>query len=200
MAKLDFTVKSQTQTLGDFLRSDRLFAAKNIDDSKLRKLLVGLAYEIGRAEGTIQLSSDEYDIPDTTHLIEEWEAALGIPDECINLDTTLSQRRLNVLTKLTAMGVSTKAGFEALALTFGYTVTVTPGQDALTFPFTFPFILGDSNPKWTMVVNMPLATKPAGFDFTFPITFDDDGSLTNIIICLFNKLAPSFIKVMYNYV
>jgi len=137
-----FSADDQTQALANMLRNDRAWTAKNVSGTNLRNLLVGLALEIGRAEGTLDEIDYNYDIEQTEKLLSEWESALGIPDECFFVATEdEEQRRKNILTKLTALGVSTKAGFEALALTFGYTVVVSPGADALTFPFTFPLIL-----------------------------------------------------------
>lgn len=195
---LNFKTKNITQSLANFLRSDKFFSAKNVTDSKLRKLLIGLALEIGRAEGKFQEISDEYDITKTSLLLEQWESALGIPDECFPVSSTNDQRRKNIQLKLTALGVSTKEGFEALAETLGFSVEVLPGNDALTFPYTFPFIMTDVNSKWIMVVNAPASQATSTFPYIFPFNFGIDS--TQILQCLFSKLAPAPVQVLFNFV
>ena len=129
----------ETQTLANFLRSDKMFRQKNIKDSKLRKMLTGLALEFERVDGKFNDILEGYDVSKSSALLEEWESAMGIPDSCFFTEgVSVEQRMKNVITKLTALGVSTKEGFEALALTFGLTVEVWPGADVFTFPLPFP--------------------------------------------------------------
>ena len=197
---MSIKVTDQTQTLANYLRSDKLFASKNISDSKLRKLLTGLAVEVGRLEGTIDDVTYGF-FPNNANgkLLENWESALGIPDDCFFLSATKAQRVRNVLAKLTAMGVSTKTGFEALALTFGISVNVVPGAIGAAFPLLFPIALHNSIPRWTMIVEAPAASRLNVFPLSFPIPFlsNDD---TSIIVCLFQKLAPEFIKVIFKWI
>jgi len=40
--------------------------------------------------------------------LDEWERALGIPDDCFDLANTDDERRINILTKLAALGVQTE--------------------------------------------------------------------------------------------
>jgi len=179
--------KNQTQTLADFLRDDPLFYKKNITDSKLRKLLTGLALEFGRLEQELKDVYDGYDISSSEILLTEWESAMGIPDDCfITYGISTTQRAKNVLTKLTALGVSTKSGFEALAATFGYTATVEAGTD-----------VGLS--RWTMKITLPDSARPLGFVYSFPLSFGT-GDQGNIVECLFSLLKPSNVKLVFSYI
>ncbi|UCF50244.1 MAG: DUF2313 domain-containing protein [Thermoplasmatales archaeon] len=194
---IKITNSDETQATVNYLRNDKLFRAKNIPNSNLRKLFVGLALEIARSENILQEISNQYDPLKTTKLIEEWEKALGIPDACIPIKNTIDERREFILLKLRSLGVSTKEGFEDLGLLLGFNITVTAGQDSLTFPFTFPFILTDLNPRWIMYVSGDSSFTGGVFPYTFPFTFGADK--TEILRCLFQKLAPTPVKVIFNF-
>lgn len=189
------SVKDQAQTLANFLRSDRLFRAKNLTDTNLRKMLVGLAFELGRIEGTANDLLNNYDITTGTNLLSEWEQAIGIPDNCFTVVSTNTQRSKNILTKLSALGVSTKAGFEALAVTFGYTINIYAGADWPTFVADYPML----NKNFTLVVEMDVDLQPDEFAYYFPLTFGVF-NYTNIIQCLFALLVPSNTTIVYNYI
>jgi len=186
---IKITNSDETQTTINYLRADRFFRAKNIPGSNLRKLFTGLAIEVARAE---------FDPRFTVKLLEEWEKALGIPDDCIPLQKDIDERRNNVLLKLTALGVSTKEGFEALGAILGFNITVLPGKDFLVFPYTFPLILNNVGARWVMYVEAPAAVATSQFTYTFPFLFGED--TTKVLVNLFKKLVPSPVHVIFNFV
>ena len=70
------------------------------------------------------------------------------------------------------------------------------------FPFTFPITFEVENPldlNFVVFVRFLNATAPAaaGFPFTFPIIFADAG--LNIVQCLFNKLKPVDVKLVFEF-
>lgn len=196
--KINIKNSDETQATINYQRSDKFFRAKNIIGTNLRKLFTGLAIEVARAEGKLQEISDQYDPTTTTQLLSEWEKAIGIPDDCIPLKTDPDDRRNNILLKLTALGVSTKEGFEALGAQLGFTIVVKPGKDALTFPYAFPFIMVNENARWVMYVEGSAAIASSGFTYTFPFAFGDDGTL--ILRQLFEKLVPATCSVVFNFI
>ena len=101
------TPAQQANVLGQYLRDDVLHEGKNIEDSVLRKTLIGLASEWLNFRSSLNDVVYEYNPNDTTSLIEQWEAFVGIPDSCIAVASTLEQRRVNVLLKLAGINVST---------------------------------------------------------------------------------------------
>jgi len=187
--------KLEPQPTINYFRGCKFFKAKNIAGKNLRNLLWGLAIEVARGEDKLQEISDQYDPMVTTQLIEEWESALGIPDDCLEVKGTIDDRRDVILLKLASLGVSTKEGFEALGALLGFDIEVRPGIEALTFPFTFPFILTDENPRWIMYVEGDASFTGGTFPYTFPFTFSTDKTL--ILRCLFQKLVPAPVKVIF---
>ncbi len=196
---INFLTRDSGQALAGMMRSDRIFASKNIFEKKLRKLLEGLAVEIAREEGLVQTIWDEYDVETTTDLIEQWESALGIPDDCFSIDDTIENRRQNVLTKLTSLGVSTTQEFIDLGAQLGFIIDVKAGVDSLSFPYTFPVPLSSTNPRWTMLVEINVEGDVAVFPYTFPFVLSQ-GDRVNLLICLFKKLVPANVNVVFSII
>lgn len=192
-----FKNTDQQKVLADYLRNDRLFAGKRISSTNFYKLLAGLAVEIGRLEGILDSIAINYDINQTNQLLEEWESALGLPDDCFPIADTNAERINNIIAKLNASGVVTNDDFVELGALLGLTVTIQTGLDVLTFPFTFPFLLSNQNPRFVMVINVPTSEVGEVFPFTFPFVLSGDVK-GQIVVCLFQKLVPAFIKVLIN--
>lgn len=117
-------------SLAAYLPGGELFASAYIPGTNFNALLAGLSGELLRAENFMFLYNSQFIPDDTTVFIEEWEAAVGIPDDCftINEDDTNEERRLNILVKLASLGVQTTADFENLATILGFPDTqVLPG-------------------------------------------------------------------------
>lgn len=185
-----------TKSLADYLPGDPLFASKGVAGSTLRRLLQGLSGELYRCNGYLRGYASEI-LPDqTTKYLGEWERALGIPDSCFDGQGTVEERRRDVLAKLASLGVQTVDDFVELAAFFGATVTIENGSARGIFPMAFPIILFDTakQARFTIYVTFtaPLASR---FPLTFPFTFGDDAIA--IMECLFNKLRPANVKVIF---
>lgn len=194
------SIEEHADLIANCLPNDRLWDAKKINETNLRKLLKGNAYSLQYIENKIVSLFDEYDPRTAEALISEWEHALGIPDGCIKVADNLSDRRNNVILKLTALGVQTKDDFIALGSRLGYTVEIISGYDFFTFPYTFPMIFTDSyqSARFSMIIRLSALLKPNRFDFTFPIIFGD--SYTNMLECVFKHLIPSNVRAYFLYV
>ena len=192
------TPQQQANVLGQYLRDDDLHEAKNREDSVLRKVLVGLASEWLNFRSSLNDVVSEYNPNNTTSLIEEWEAFVGIPDSCISVASTLEKRRLNVLLKLAGINVSTAKQFKNVALILGYSIEVSNGVDTLTFPLRLPFLLiSQASAPFTMVITLPSSLKPAGFPLTLPFILT--AGQPEILNCLFNKLKPANTQLFFRY-
>ena len=192
-------LEQYTDSLADYLPGGILFASKSVQNSNFRKLLRGMSGELFRANGLLKEYNDQI-IPDqTTKFIEEWESALGIPDDCFNARGTLTERRRDILTKLAALGVQTNADFVALGLVFGVTLTVRSGSVNGTFPMVFPVILFDSTKqaRFTIIVTFTL-TAANQFPLIFPFIFGS--SEIAILECLFEKLKPANCNVIFEQI
>lgn len=190
-------IEEQANALADYMPNGKLFEAKKINDSNYRQLLLGIGSELFTAEGYLISLNNEY-LPDQTVLfIEEWESALGIPDDCFSTSGSINNRRKNILVKLASLGVQTANDFKGLATIFGVAVDVHAGFDVgSTFPVTFPFVFFDraSDARFTIVVDF-FIEESNKFPLTFPFTFGSEEIA--ILECLFGKLKPANCNVIF---
>lgn len=195
------TPDEQATALAGYLPNDPLWEDKNVNNSGLRKILLGLAAQWLDLRATTNEIVEEYDIRKTSLLLEEWERVVGIPDGCLTINSvTIEQRRLNILLKLAGINATTATQFENIAAVLGYTIDVEAGGESpvYVFPFTFPFILGgaSSDTPFVIIVNITDPISASGFPFTFPFTLGT--GITSILRCLFNKLKPAHTVVYFN--
>ena len=196
------SIEQQIKTGADFLPGGRLFVQKGRSNSNLYKLLSGLGNEFFNANTLIERFLFDIFPNQTELLIDEWESAVGIPDDCFPGTGTLAERRQHVLAKLASLGVTTVDDFVNLANILGVTVTVTNGVDELSasqFPMTFPFEL-DTTP-----------VVPSTFTMVFPFILGgdtiEDAKRFEIVVyhvgpqplirCLFTKLKPAHCTITF---
>ena len=151
--------------------------------------LKGLAGELFLADGYLRTYEQEI-IPDQTVLfLEEWESAVGIPDDCFAGTADIDTRRTRVLVKLAALGVQTAQDFVDLATLFGITVTVGSALPSSIFPFTFPILfLTPTEARFTILVTFTVTINNS-FPLVFPFVFGDP--IIGILECLYSKLKPA---------
>lgn len=210
------TIEENTQFFANMLPGGQPFEAKNIYDSNLRKLLRAFSIEGFRLQGKIYELSEEdlitvYDITKssgydfakgTTNLIEAWESALGIPDECFNTkpsELSIEQRRKQVLCKFAKLNLTTEQEWINLAKLFGFDIVIIHPSDDSTFDYTFDFYMWDSEKeqRFTMIIRfLNMAAPENVFDCTFDFTFDDSFPF---IMCLFEHAKPANVNIVYEY-
>jgi uncharacterized protein YmfQ (DUF2313 family) len=196
------TQDQHRKSLADFLPVGKLFAGKNVSETNLFKLLMGLAAECFRVENNLNLLADEYDIRTTTLLIEEWEKALGIPDDCFTNDVDLETRRQQVLAKFT-LSIDTAESFINLAAIFGYEIEIVTGRSLGVYPLPYPWLYFDSSKtaRFTIIVRLATSLKPGVYPFTetlYPWPYTSD--TTNIIECLLTHVKPANCDIIFQYV
>ncbi|MDH3325183.1 MAG: DUF2313 domain-containing protein [Gammaproteobacteria bacterium] len=120
----DHSLSDHADSIADYMPNDRLFGAKKIKNSALRKFVEGCAYLEMKAEDRLNQVSSEYDIRTTTDYISEWERFVGIPDDCFDISTDIQTRREQVLTKLVSFNLQTEQDFVSLAAAFGMVITI----------------------------------------------------------------------------
>jgi len=189
-------LEQYTKSLADYLPGGCLFASASVQDSNFRKLLRGMAGELFRSNGLLKEYSEQI-IPDQTiKFIDEWESALGIPDNCFSGAGTLTERRRDILAKLAALGVQTAQDFVDLAATFGVTVTVNGGIEEITFPLVFPIVMFDTKKEARFTIIVRFTDQAANrFPLVFPFTFGS-GELA-ILECLFTELKPANCDIIF---
>lgn len=191
--------EQQAQTLANYLPGGRLFRVKNVDGSNLRALLRGLAGEMVRVDEYLYAFRDDINPTTTLYFLDEWEAALGIPDSCFSGTGDITERRRDIALKLASSSVQTAADFEKLGALLGIAVTVEPCAPYAIFPMKFPIVLRSSakEARFTILVNYP-ATYLGSFPYTFPFIFGSAGLST--LQCLFNKLKPANCDLIFRTV
>lgn len=195
----DHTKEQHTQSLANYLPNGRAFVAKNINNTNLRKFLQGLGPEYKRFEENINAVSSEYDPRTTTDFIDEWERSVGIPDDCFSGLGTIEDRRLHVFLKLASLNISTEQDVLDLAEALGFTASITPGIESITFPVTFPIPMFNTvkDARFTIVIDITGGVEPEVFPYTFPITFGSENG--TILECLLNQLMPANVNVTIRY-
>ena len=192
-------LEQYADSLSAYMPGGLLFASRSIKDSNFRKLLRGMAGELFRANGLLRDYNSEI-IPDQTiKFIDEWESALGIPDDCFKGTGDIDERRRDVLIKLASLGVQTEADFLGLAETFGIDIQIRTGSENGLFPMTFPIVFFNT-PKvarFTMIVTFDVDAANV-FPLTFPFVFGDD--TIAIVECLFRKLKPANCDIIFEQV
>lgn len=181
-------------SLAHFLPSGNAFDSRFDEKSELKKLLNGFGGELGRQEDAIQGYYDQRDINNTVQLIEEWERAVGIPDDCFGQDVDLSTRRGQVIIKL-AFSPQVTFDFEDLAKLLNYqNVTVVPLTENYLLPLNVPFIpfRGIQGFYTVLVTGTGIVTNLPPYDVPFPLSSD-----ASLIQCVFDKLKPSNVRFIY---
>ncbi len=184
------TTNEHAASIAAYLPGGIMFEAARIDGTNTNDLLVGFAGELKRVETELINYVEQYGIEETTLLINEWEKALGIPDDCFGGTGTIAIRRRDILTKLASLGVQTSDDFVALAAIFGIQVQVFAGRD----PLVVPVIADIREARFTIVVTFTV-TEANQFPFDYPIVFGDDSIA--ILECLFVKLKPENCAVIF---
>ncbi len=79
-----------------------------------------------RAHARLLRVLEEADPRSTDEMIDDWERLLGLPDECMPADATLTlqARRLRVVQKLVRGGGQTRAFYRELAEILGYEIDI----------------------------------------------------------------------------
>lgn len=198
---VDFSQKdlnAQQRMLARHMPDGAVWQNKFNLNSNLGKMLLGFAAEYFRLSVLIDNVLTELDINKTNSLITEWEKSVGIPDSCFENSGSLEDRRRNVLLKLTNFGgIQTAQDFVNLAALFGFTSQVTNGVYNGIFPLGFQIRFFDNRKTAVHTIIVDLEEDRSVFPLGFPIPFTS--GVSNIIECLFRKLAPANCQLLFRY-
>lgn len=190
------SVVEQAEGLAAYLASGSAFGAGNEPGTVTHGLLRGLGQELLRSADSLETFKEEI-LPDRTVLyLDEWESAVGIPDECFrSVSGSDDVRRRNVLAKLASLGVQTAADMVALAALFGISAEIRSGAYHGTFPMHFPILVffeTEKAARHTIVVG--LTDLGARFPYTFPLPFESEE--LGIVECLLRKAKPANVDLI----
>lgn len=101
-------------------------------DGEFHKLCAAVADEMSRLDDRVSTNlTREIDPANTFELLTDWERVVGLPDTCsADVASSIAQRRLDIIRKLSDRGGQSKQFFIDLAAVFGYAVTI---RDKLPF-------------------------------------------------------------------
>jgi len=185
----------QADSISAYLPNDRLFEAKNVEDTNLRKFIEALSFQLTNFEEVLNLFVCNLGPLEAVDLLPEWESMVGIPDDCFSGSGPIAIRQRDVLIKLASLGIQTEQDFINLAALFGVDIQILQGGDVNEFPLTFPFLfLSEEEAKFTIIVQYTEVTS-SQFPLVFPFTFGDPR--IEIIECLFNKLKPANVVTIF---
>jgi len=193
------TAEEQGQSLINYLPNGRIFAGKNVDGTNIRAYFLALGTEILRAENNLNTLACEFFPQDTTLFIEEWEALVGIPDECFTNTGDIETRRRNVLLKLASLAVVTIGDFENLCDIFEIPCVIHSGISTTSWPWSWPheWFPNQKTARFTMIVDLPTDFAGAEWPWSWPHPWSND---PNTIQCLFDQLKPGNVVITYRFI
>lgn len=193
----NYTREQQADILAQYLPDNACYQSAWDDGSVLRNILLGLASQWMGIRAFLNDTYDEWDPNTTTQFITEWEATVGIPDDCIPVASTLEQRRKNILLKLGGMDAETEAQYQNIANILGFSITLEKASD-LTFPLKFPIVLiNQDEAPFTLIIRVSGLTNIKSFPLKFPLDFSSNSSY--VLECLLNKVKQSHIILRFIY-
>lgn len=166
-------------------------------DATLTQLLNAFAEEFARIDGRALNLIEEADPRTTSELLADWERIAGLPDTCVTTSQTTAQRRAALVARLTTVGGQSAAYFIALALSLGFSITITEFQQ---------HTVEDD-------VNHPLYGQPWNFAWQVNAALDTVGYLTvddtvddplawwgnDALECMINRLKPAHTLALFAY-
>jgi uncharacterized protein YmfQ (DUF2313 family) len=189
----EFDIKTQdqnAQSLADLMPPGEFWRAFNITDSTSRKLLLGLATEIIRAQAYIESVANNYVPNRTTSFIDDWEKLVGIPDDCFTKEgiengnqVDDAGRRRDIIVKLAKMNLQTEQDWIDLAAFFGFEITINNSTG------------GFNNFKWEIIFS---GVDETGWDYTWDFPWGN--SFVTLLECVFEEQRPAHTLLVFNFV
>lgn len=170
-------------------------------DAYAIRLLRGLSEEFARVHARADALLNEADPRTTGEMLLDWERVAGLPDGCVadaGADPSTEQRIAALVGRLTMVGAQSLDYFEALALSLGYTVTVSEFHvhdvnDDVSEPTTGV----DWAHAWQVqsVLNQPVY-------FTVNATVADPlAAWSNVMLeCVLNRFKPAHTVLLFSYI
>lgn len=192
-------LEQQVTLLARTLPDGRLWNAKYDQTRVFGRTVAALASEISRLFQRIaNLVLVELDPNKTRQLLLEWEASVGIPDECFDRSPDLAERRRRVVQKLNNFGdIITRQDIEGLLLDFGEEIQIVPGNADNAELLGFPAPPYDTNQlkqiKHTVAVRV--VSDAQVFPLDFPFQFATDAS--ELLRCLMRRVTPVNVALQF---
>lgn len=171
------------------------------DSAILTKLLDGWAEEFARLDARNEQLLAEFDPRTAYELLNEWEAALGLPDTCRARATTIEARQLDCWRKLAFQAGQTKAFYIALAASIGFEIEIhefDPNVDDYDASLAAEVAAGRWRYIWRVhVLNAGLFTYMVAGDPAGSALLEGDEALD--LECIIRAARPAHTHVVFSY-
>lgn len=165
----------------------------------LGDVLDGLAAEMARLDARALFLVDEADPGKTIELLDDWERVLGLPDPCLTVEQSDSERRTSARTRYTLVGGQTASFYIALAAGLGYSATVEDFPSAAAADAAGVTYTGDGW-AYTWRVNVVASTAIRSFRVGLSSVGDPLRSWgVEALECLIKRYAPAHTIVLFAY-
>lgn len=154
--------------------------------------------------------SRELDYRSSSHMLVEWETALGLPDPCLPVARTTTERRQWIAFRLNKRRWNTAQDWHDLAALFGLEIRITPGwvvQRPALFESYFPkpFHLFPKLGRFRVYIDV-LNQDYGGFPYDgagvpehrFPVPFGGVSGDFDQFRCMIERVKPANVLVIWN--
>ena len=172
--------KDSARILADHMPQGRAWGRKNDSESNLNKLMQGLSSNSQSVQEKIFELATQFDISNTSDLIDEWEISVGIPDECVFEFTSLTERQQRVIQRLRKTPIVTLAELNEYIQAFfdSHTVTISTATPATGFEYALEMNLSDGlNNRFVLLVEI------------------DAGGDQEMLFCLLRNVVPANVVI-----
>ncbi|ALR75850.1 YmfQ family protein [[Enterobacter] lignolyticus] len=193
-----FSKDDYAGALGALLPTGRVWplASKTVQAAVLRAL--GSAFQRSDADA-INLIAGAFP-PTATSMLPEWEATLGLPDDCaIGEIDGVSDRQRMVVAKLISTGGLNRDYYIRVAAALGYTITITQFRPSMCGMSVCGDALNGDEWPFTWQINAPQTTIKYALSGA-SYCGDSLSSWGNKQLeCAITKIAPSHLRLIFSY-
>lgn len=215
MASTAAKIEKYKQLLINLLPRGRLWQPK--EQPIFEKVLKSTAQELCRVDDRVKQMLIEVDPRTTDEALDQWEAFLGIPDECTPEVQTPDERRIQITQKLTNIGGLSKTFYEFIAAQLGFPTTVVTNRinflagraragDLLSNYFNRHFVAGSkagdflTEIGWRYYFNVEMPIVAAEHFVAGSVAGEAIRTFANELIeCTMRKLKPAHAGVTFTF-
>lgn len=190
------TLDQTADNLALHLPQGRAWESKSIEGTNLRALVKASALPFNSIEQIVELIAREFDINQTTLLIDEWEKSVGLPDTCLGPLIDIEDRRALVIERLRKRAVVTLEELQAaIDVIFpGVGIALYAGTDYYTFEYSFELdFIGGINERFVIVATVP--PQNPQFEYSFEFDFERGVDLDKLR-CYLRKIIPGNVALV----
>jgi len=166
-------------------------------DSVRGRILAAIAAEFARIDAAFEQILAERTPRTALWLLPEWEASLGLPDECTGAATTIAERRAIAWARMIATGGQSPAYFIEVARALGYEIEIDQFRARWYGRRPMGGHYGGQEMQAVWRVRVADTTRPRRYGRSYcgePYTTWGNYPL----VCLLRRLAPAHTTVLFS--